>query len=378
MTQAVFVAGEQSGDLLGASLIEALRVRRPSLVCSGVAGPQMVTAGCRAERSSDELAVMGLTEVLAHLPRLLALRRTLVRRYRAQPPDVFVGIDAPDFNLGLERRLRRAGIPTVHYVSPSVWAWRQRRVKTVAAAADRLLCLFPFELDFYRAHGVDARFVGHPLADRLPLRVDSLAARRRLGLAADGPLLAVLPGSRHGEVARLGPLFAQTLAQLAAARPALRYVAPMASPAIDAQFAAALAAHAPQVPVQRVAGESTAAMAAADAVLLASGTATLEAMLLKRPMIVAYQLAPLTWQIVRRMVKVPHVALPNLLAGEALVPEYLQDDATPPALAAAVLGMLDDTARRERLQARFTELHEQLRQDAAAQAAEVVLELLPG
>lgn len=378
MTQAVFVAGEQSGDLLGASLIEALRVRRPSLVCSGVAGPQMVTAGCRAERSSDELAVMGLTEVLAHLPRLLALRRTLVRRYRAQPPDVFVGIDAPDFNLGLERRLRRAGIPTVHYVSPSVWAWRQRRVKTVAAAADRLLCLFPFELDFYRAHGVDARFVGHPLADRLPLRVDSLAARRRLGLAADGPLLAVLPGSRHGEVARLGPLFAQTLAQLAAARPALRYVAPMASPAIDAQFAAALAAHAPQVPVQRVAGESTAAMAAADAVLLASGTATLEAMLLKRPMIVAYQLAPLTWQIVRRMVKVPHVALPNLLAGEALVPEYLQADATPPALAAAVLGMLDDTARRERLQARFTELHEQLRRDAAAQAAEVVLELLPG
>ncbi|MDY6813971.1 MAG: lipid-A-disaccharide synthase [Pseudomonadota bacterium] len=378
MTQAVFVAGEQSGDLLGASLIEALRVRRPSLVCSGVAGPQMVTAGCRAERSSDELAVMGLTEVLAHLPRLLALRRTLVRRYRAQPPDVFVGIDAPDFNLGLERRLRRAGIPTVHYVSPSVWAWRQRRVKTVAAAADRLLCLFPFELDFYRAHGVDARFVGHPLADRLPLRVDSLAARRRLGLAADGPLLAVLPGSRHGEVARLGPLFAQTLAQLAAARPALRYVAPMASPAIDAQFAAALAAHAPQVPVQRVAGESTAAMAAADAVLLASGTATLEAMLLKRPMIVAYQLAPLTWQIVRRMVKVPHVALPNLLAGEALVPEYLQADATPLALAAAVLGMLDDTARRERLQARFTELHEQLRRDAAAQAAEVVLELLPG
>lgn len=378
MTQAVFVAGEQSGDLLGASLIEALRVRRPSLVCSGVAGPQMVTAGCRAERSSDELAVMGLTEVLAHLPRLLALRRTLVRRYRAQPPDVFVGIDAPDFNLGLERRLRRAGIPTVHYVSPSVWAWRQRRVKTVAAAADRLLCLFPFELDFYRAHGVDARFVGHPLADRLPLRVDSPAARRRLGLAADGPLLAVLPGSRHGEVARLGPLFAQTLAQLAAARPALRYVAPMASPAIDAQFAAALAAHAPQVPVQRVAGESTAAMAAADAVLLASGTATLEAMLLKRPMIVAYQLAPLTWQIVRRMVKVPHVALPNLLAGEALVPEYLQADATPPALAAAVLGMLDDTARRERLQARFTELHEQLRRDAAAQAAEVVLELLPG
>ncbi len=378
MTQAVFVAGEQSGDLLGASLIEALRVRRPSLVCSGVAGPQMVTAGCRAERSSDELAVMGLTEVLAHLPRLLALRRTLVRRYRAQPPDVFVGIDAPDFNLGLERRLRRAGIPTVHYVSPSVWAWRQRRVKTVAAAADRLLCLFPFELDFYRAHGVDARFVGHPLADRLPLRVDSPAARRRLGLAADGPLLAVLPGSRHGEVARLGPLFAQTLAQLAAARPALRYVAPMASPAIDAQFAAALAVHAPQVPVQRVAGESTAAMAAADAVLLASGTATLEAMLLKRPMIVAYQLAPLTWQIVRRMVKVPHVALPNLLAGEALVPEYLQADATPPALAAAVLGMLDDTARRERLQARFTELHEQLRRDAAAQAAEVVLELLPG
>lgn len=378
MTQAVFVAGEQSGDLLGASLIEALRVRRPSLVCSGVAGPQMVTAGCRAERSSDELAVMGLTEVLAHLPRLLALRRTLVRRYRAQPPDVFVGIDAPDFNLGLERRLRRAGIPTVHYVSPSVWAWRQRRVKTVAAAADRLLCLFPFELDFYRAHGVDARFVGHPLADRLPLRVDSPAARRRLGLAADGPLLAVLPGSRHGEVARLGPLFAQTLAQLAAARPALRYVAPMASPAIDAQFAAALAAHAPQVPVQRVAGESTAAMAAADAVLLASGTATLEAMLLKRPMIVAYQLAPLTWQIVRRMVKVPHVALPNLLAGEALVPEYLQEDATPLALAAAVLGMLDDTARRERLQARFTELHEQLRRDAAAQAAEVVLELLPG
>lgn len=378
MTQAAFVAGEQSGDLLGASLIEALRVRRPSLVCSGVAGPQMVAAGCRAERSADELAVMGLTEVLAHLPRLLALRRTLVRQYRAQPPDVFVGIDAPDFNLGLERRLRGAGIRTVHYVSPSVWAWRQRRVKTVAAAADRLLCLFPFELDFYRAHGVDARFVGHPLADRLPLHVDGPAARRQLRLAPDGPLLAVLPGSRHGEVARLGPLFAQTLAHLAAARPELRYIAPMASPAIDAQFAAALATHAPQVSVQRVAGESRTAMAAADAVLLASGTATLEAMLLKRPMIVAYRLAPLTWQIVRRMVKVPHVALPNLLAGEALVPEYLQDDATAPALAGAVLQMLDDAGRRERLQARFTELHERLRQDAAAQAAEVVLELLPG
>ncbi len=378
MTQAAFVAGEQSGDLLGASLIEALRASRPSLVCSGVAGPQMVAAGCRAEHSADELAVMGLTEVLAHLPRLLALRRTLVRRYRAAPPDVFVGIDAPDFNLGLERRLRAAGIPTVHYVSPSVWAWRQRRVKTVAAATDRLLCLFPFELDFYRAHGVDARFVGHPLADRLPLRTDTAAARRQLGLAPHEPLLAVLPGSRGGEVARLGPLFAQTLAQLAALRPELRYVAPMASSAIDAEFAAALARHAPQVPVHRVAGESRTAMAAADAVLLASGTATLEAMLLKRPMVVAYRLAPLTWQVVRRMVKVPHVALPNLLAGEPLVPEYLQQDATPQALAGAVLEMLDDAARRERLQARFTELHERLRQGAAAQAAEVVLELLPG
>lgn len=373
------VAGEASGDLLGARLIEALRERFPNAVFEGIAGPQMTEAGCEALYASEELSVMGLVEVLEHLPRLLAVRRGLQRRWREQPPDCFVGIDSPDFNLPLERRLRERGVPTVHYVSPTVWAWRPGRVRTIARSTDLMLCLFPFEPAAYAGTSVDAVFVGHPLADEIPLDTDPLTARGHLGLEPSLRWVGLLPGSRVSEVERLGPLFAETAGRIAGDRDGIGFVAPMASSRIHALFEKQLATHAPGARVELTDGRSREAMAACEVVLLASGTATLEAMLLGRPMVVAYCLAPLTHSILRvlRMMHVDRYALPNLLAGRDLVPEYMQDEARPGTMARAVLTLLDQPpGERASLLDAYRGLHRQLRLGSSDQAAGAIARLL--
>lgn len=370
------VAGEPSGDLLGAGLARALRARYPDAELAGIAGPAMQAEGVQSWAPLEQLSVMGLAEVIRHLPGLFALRRGLLAQFERFRPHVVVGIDAPDFNLGLERRLRQRGIRTMHYVSPSIWAWRPGRVHTVARAADEVLCLLPFEPPLYHAHGVAARFVGHPMADSIAPGSDRAAARAALGLEPDGATwIALLPGSRHGEVERLGEVIAGAAALLAARRPGIRFIAPMATLALRTQFAAQLARHAPGVTVKLVDGRSREVMAAADLVVLASGTATLEAALLRRPMVVAYRVAPATARVVRALglLTTQYFALPNLLAGEALVPELLQEQATPGHIAAAAGSLLDDPARCAALQARFAEMHDLLRQDADRCAAEAVL-----
>lgn len=368
------IAGEASGDLLGAGLARALRQRHPDADIVGLCGPAMRAAGVEPWHDCSELAVMGLAEVLRHLPRLLRLRASLFNRLLAFRPDVVVGIDAPDFNLGLEKRLRQAGIATVHYVSPSVWAWRRGRAAKIGASADRVLCLFPFEPPIYAAHGVEARFVGHPLADDFPMEPDQGAARAALGIEGEGPLLAVLPGSRLGEIRRIGPAFLGAVAILRASMPGLQVIAPMATPACREAFAALDGADACRL----FEGRARECMIAADVVLLASGTAALEAMFAKRPMVVGYRVSVLTHLLVRMfgLLKVDRVSLPNALAGEALVPELLQADCRAEALAAAVRRWFDDGEAARALQPRYRAIHASLQQDASARAADAVAELL--
>ncbi len=383
MTQAApavsvaLVAGEASGDNLGGPLIEALAARAPGSRFLGVAGPRMSAAGCDAFYPADALAVMGLAEILRHLPRLLRLRRELVARLEGARPDVYVGIDSPEFNLRVARRMKERGVPTVQYVSPQVWAWRQGRVRTIGRSVDLVLCLLPFEADFYAAHAVRAEFVGHPLADRIPFESDAAGARAALGLGSGSPVVAVLPGSRMGEVMRLGPPFAGTLAWLAARRPGLRFVAPMANAAARAEFERCLLAHAHGVEVHLVDGRSQECLAASDAVLLASGTATLEATLVKRPMVVAYRVAPMTNWLLRGLglVKTEHFSQPNLLAGRPLVPEFFQSEVRPEVLGPALLEQLERPDRAALIEA-FGEIHVRLRRDASARAADAILELL--
>ncbi len=370
------VAGELSGDLLGAGLIKALKVHFPQAHFTGIGGSGMMAQGLRTLVPMERLAVMGLVEVLRHLPELLSIRRQLYQQLIADPPAMLIGIDAPDFNLGLERRLRARGIPTVHYVSPSIWAWRSWRVHKIARSVDLMLTLFPFETRFYQKHGVAARYVGHPLADAIPMVSDSAAARRSLRLAhADqNRMVALLPGSRLGEAGHLAPLFLETAAWLYAQRPDLHFLLSAATDQLHDVLLAQQAQYA--LPLTLVRGQSREVMAAADVVLLASGTATLEAMLLKRPMVVAYQVAAVTAWIARRLIKVSHFALPNLLAGHELVPEFIQDAATVASLGSAVLYWLEDTAARETLLAYFQRLHDQLRCDASRQAAAAIAEQL--
>lgn len=371
------VAGETSGDMLGAGLIQAIRARIPDAVFEGVAGPRMVAAGCRLLYPAERLAVMGLVEVLGRYRELHAMRADLVRHFRSDPPDVFVGIDAPEFNLGLEARLKTAGIRTAHYVSPQVWAWRRNRLRTISRSVDLILTLFPFEAAFYEEHGVPVRFVGHPLADAIASEIDPAAARAALGLPAAGPLIALLPGSRESEVKRLGEIFVRTARWCLERRADLRFAVPLVNPATRSLFEAALAS-APDLPLTVIEGRSLEVMAAADAVLLASGTATLEAMLLKRPMVVAYRMAPMTHWLAKRLVYIDRYSIPNLLAGERIVPEFIQNAARPDALGAALLAYLDDPARALAVHDRFAELHEALRQDANERAAEAVLGLARG
>lgn len=371
------VAGEASGDLLGAGLIAALRERFPDAVFAGVGGPRMIAAGLEPWHSSDELAVMGLVEVLRHLPRLLSIRRDVRRRVLAFRPDAFIGIDAPDFNFGLERKLKKAGIRTVHYVSPSVWAWRAKRARTIGASADRVLCLFPFEPAIYAQHGVDAAFVGHPLADAFPLDPAQAPARAALGIPDHVPVLAVLPGSRLGEIRRLGADFLGAVKLLQERLPDLRVVAPMANAACRNAFAEMMRS-AGTTDIQIVDGRAHEAMIAADAVLLASGTAALEAMLAKRPMVVAYRLAALTYRIVTGlgMLETNRYSLPNVLAGRDLVPELMQDACTPQALADALFPALRERRPPVALLAEYRHLHLELRRDASRSAAAAVSALI--
>jgi lipid-A-disaccharide synthase len=373
------VAGEASGDLLGAALMLALRERSPDTQFVGLAGERMRAAGCEALGSSDELAVMGLVEPLRHLPRLLRLRARLIRTFLERKIDAFIGIDSPAFNLGLARRVKQRGVVTAQYVSPQVWAWRPGRVKKIAAAVDAVLCLLPFEPAAYAGQAVRAEFVGHPLADQIPLAVDRAGARRALGLPADAAVIAVLPGSRMGEVRRLGADFAATTVELnrRVGRP-IHYVAPMVSARVASVFSEQL--RAADASIQLVEQQADQVLAAADTALVASGTATLQCMLSGCPMVVAYRLAPVTAFIVRdlRLVKLRHFSLPNLLANEALVPEFFQEGVTPGALAAALQESLVNDERRQQLQRRFQAIHLQLRRNGAAHAAQVVLELLEG
>lgn len=370
------VAGETSGDALGAGLMREIVAIEPAARFEGVAGPAMQAAGCEAWESCEALAMMGLIEPLRELPRLLKLRRTLIERWSADPPDVFVGIDAPDFNLGLEVELRQRGVRTVHYVSPSVWAWRQGRIKKIAKAADRVLCLLPFEKSFYDAHGVAATFVGHPMADRIPANPDSAQARASLGIGA-GRLVAVLPGSRVTEVTHLGPVFAGACAHLAAADADMRFVAPMVTAGIRRLFASQLQTAGIESRFTLTDGDAETVMAAADVVLLASGTATLQAALLGRPMVAAYRIGAVTHAIMKslKLLKVPYITIPNLLAGEPLVPELIQADASPEALAEAVATLLDDPGRRAAISGEFAKLRAALALGADEQAARAVLGL---
>lgn len=367
------LAGEASGDILGAGLMRALRARHPDVEFGGIGGERMIAAGLDSRVSMERLSVMGLTEVLGRLRELFRIRAAYRDWCIHWKPDVFIGIDAPDFNLGLERQLRDAGIKAVHYVSPSVWAWRQGRIKKIRRSVDHMLTLLPFEADFYREHQVPVTFVGHTLADQLPMEPDRSAARQRLGVPERGLCLAVLPGSRGSEVGRLAPLFLQaaTLAQKTLGP--LNVLIPAANEFRREQIEAAVREHGNGLHIQLYAGQSTDVMIASDGVLLASGTAALEAMLLKRPMVVSYRLTALTFRIMRAMATTRWVSLPNILTQSDWVPERLQDDATPERLATDLIKILTDTDYRDQFEQRSRFLHRQLARGADEQAADAVL-----
>jgi len=380
MTRIVIIAGEASGDRLGASFISSARQLDPELKVEGIAGPLMRAEGCEAWFDSKDLAVMGLVEVLRHLPRILKIRRAVIRRLRADPPDVLLGIDAPDFNLPVEKIARRAGIRTVHYVCPSVWAWRESRVKVLRAACDRILCLLPFEPEFLARHAVQGTFVGHPLADQIPEQADALAARQTLGIES-GPVVGLLPGSRVSEVDRIGPTMVDAAGWLAARTEGVRFVVPAATPELRAKIQAQFTARAPQLTVDILDGQAHRAIAASDVVMVVSGTATLEVMLSGRPMVVAYRMAPVSYTIARflnaiGLVTTQFISLPNLLAGRRLVPELIQGEATAEAIGREVEHWLTATEEREALLTEFRRLHETLRCSAGERSARTVLELV--
>jgi len=369
-----FVAGEASGDLLAAPVIAALRERLPEAQCAGIAGDRMIDAGAAAWWHVRELSVRGYAEVIRELPRLLQMRAALRDRLLAGRPAVMVGVDSPDFNLRLEMQLRAAGVPTVHYVSPSIWAWRPKRIEKVRRAADRVLLVFPFEQQIYDEAGIPATYVGHPLASIIPAQPDARAARARLGLGGEEPLVALLPGSRRAEVEHIGPAFVEAAALMLRREPRLRFVLPVAEPRLRALLAPALAAAgAAAGRITLFDGRSHDCLEAADAALVASGTATLETALFGRPMVIAYRMPAASYWIMRQMGSVSFVGLPNILAGEALVPELIQHEATPAKLAGALLELLDDRPRCERLRDRFAAMHESLRRDTPRLAAEAIM-----
>ncbi len=377
------VAGETSGDMLGSGLIKELKKIYPNAVFEGIGGPLMLAEGFYSHVPMERLSVMGLVEVLGRLFELVGIRRKLRDHFIAQPPDVFIGIDAPDFTLGLEGALKAQGIPTVHYCSPSIWAWRQKRVFKIARSVDMMLTLFPFEAKFYEAYKVPVTFVGHPLADLIPLSSSKSAARERLGLqpgeggsVATCRYVALLPGSRAGEIHYLGEVFIEAARRVHAEVPESRFLLPVVNEARRAQIEEIIGRVGAGLPITLINGQSRDVMAASDVILLASGTATLEAMLMKRPMVVAYRMAALTYFIMKRLIRIPYIALPNLLAGRGLVPELIQTNASPANLASAILERLTDEARQDAISAQFAEIHQQLRRGASAQAAKAVADLI--
>jgi lipid-A-disaccharide synthase len=373
------VAGEPSGDLLAAPLIAALNARRPGVRFGGIGGPRMQALGFETSYPMDKLAVRGYVEVLRHLREIAEIRRQLFSRMLADPPSLFIGIDAPDFNLDLEERLKRTGVPTIHYVSPSIWAWRAWRMRKIARSVTHMLALFPFEAPLYEKAGVAVTYVGHPLADEIPLLVNKEEARVQLRLPRGKRVIALLPGSRKSELHYMAETFVKTARRLHEEIQDVHFVCPTASRETRDLFEAALRFHAGgELPLTLLFGHSHEALAAADLALVASGTATLEAALLKTPMVIAYRMAPVTATLMWHMRRLPYVGLPNILAGEFLVPEFLQNKATPGALSAAVISLMQDAERQRRQIEKFREIHVSLRQNAAEKAADAVLTVLDG
>jgi lipid-A-disaccharide synthase len=369
------VVGEASGDILGAALIIELRKLFPTAEFSGIGGPRMLALGFHSYFPQDRLAVMGLIEPLKRLPELLRIRKFLREHFIASKPSVFIGIDSPDFNINLEASLKAQGIKTVHYVSPSVWAWRQKRVVKIATAVDLMLTLLPFEAKFYLDHKVPVEFVGHHLADEMPFAVDKIAARKLLGLPEEGRIVALLPGSRESEVERMGSLFMHAAVFCLEQDPSLIFVVPAANPDRYRQLHIQMTDYV-DFPIELIIGHSQEAMAAADVVLVASGTVTLEALLLKRPMVVAYKMAALSYKILSWLVKTPFVSLPNLLAQKMLVPELLQNKATPMALSAEIMKYFDNPDETAALTQTFAEMHHTLKRNASQRAAEAIARLV--
>ena len=369
------VAGETSGDLLASLLLQGLKERWPALSAAGIGGPRMIGLGFDAWWPAEKLSLFGYVDVLLNYRELVGIRNALGDRLIAQRPDAFVGVDAPDFNFGLEKRLREAGLRTVHFVCPSIWAWRPERVNTIKASADHVLCLFPFEPELLRAHGIGATYVGHPLAQVIPLEPDRAAARKALNLPDTAQVVALLPGSRRSEIKLIAPRVLAAAALLHRQRPGLRFVLPVA-PGMRALVEPLLLRHAPGVPVDLLDGRSHEALAACDVTVVASGTATLEAALYKRPMVVTYVVGWLNAQRMKRLRLQPWVGLPNVLCREFVVPELLQDDATPEALARATIAWLDDEPRRAALHVRFNELHHLLRRDTVRLSADAIAQVV--
>jgi lipid-A-disaccharide synthase len=369
------VAGEASGDLLAGLLLKGLKQRWPSLAAAGIGGPQMAAQGFEAWWPSDKLAVRGYVEVLRHYREIAGIRRELTTRLLGERPDAFIGVDAPDFNLDLEARIRAAGTKTIHFICPSIWAWRGQRVKKIAKSVDHVLCLFPFEPALLAQHGIAATYVGHPLADAIPLEAPRSAARRSLGLSDGDQVVALLPGSRRSEIEYIAPVFLQAAARLHRQRPAMRFVLPV-SPGLRALVHAMLEPHAGATPVTLLDGRSHEALAACDVTLIASGTATLEAALFKRPMVIAYRMNAVSLLMMRRMQYQAWIGLPNILCRDFVVPERVQGEANPATLAADVLAWLDAPARAEALTLRFTELHHLLRRDTARTATDAIAKIL--
>ena len=369
------VAGEASGDLLAGLLLDGLRRRWPGLQSMGIGGARMQAHGFDAWWPHDKLAVRGYVEVLKHYREISAIRDRLAERLLQERPPAFIGVDAPDFNLGLERRLKQAGIKTIHFVCPSIWAWRGGRAKKMAASVDHVLCLFPFEPELLHRHGVNATFVGHPLADAIPMLPPRQASRAALGLSDRERVVAVLPGSRRSEIQYIAPRFLQAVALLHRQQPALRFVLPVA-PGLRSMLEPLVALHAPSAPLQLLDGQSHTALAACDVTLIASGTATLEAALFKQPMVIGYNMHALSWQMMKRMKYQPWVGLPNILCRDFVVPELLQDDCQPARLAEALSQWLDNSAAREAVGQRFTDLHHLLRRDTASCATNAIAQVI--
>lgn len=378
MTQQIgILAGEASGDILGAGLIKALKSHYPDAQFVGIGGSLMQAEGFQSWYPMERLSVMGLIEPLKRLPELLRIRRDCIQRFQTLKPDVFIGIDSPDFNLTVELKLREQGIKTVHYVSPSVWAWRQKRIVKIKRAVDLMLTLLPFEAEFYQQHQQRVKFVGHPLADQLPIKPDAMSARQALGIKVEADVLAILPGSREGEVRMLAPVFFETVDRLLIHKPQLDIFVPAANDERYQQLSTLLGASSQRVQncVQLVRGNSQQIMLAANVVLMTSGTASLEAMLLKKPMVVAYKMSSVSFVIISRLVKSKYISLPNLLANEALIPEVIQHELSPQSLETALMSQWGD-AQTSALIEKFECLHHSIRCDASASAAQAIVELI--